>query len=410
MTKAVVSGTYIDQLSEYNTANQKIVRGGYVGAYSITPSITTKTIDNSQIGPELQKQIDAGNLPQPSFDSKGNSNTIFIIHFAPGISITLKQGGQTATSCVEFCGFHYGFSLKSNNKSVRYAVVPDMGKGTGCAVGCGVGGEAVSLGDTISHETAEAITDPDIWKLDPAWYDVNTQGCGEVGDICAPGSGPDPTAGDGTLDGVRVQKEWSQKNQTCQLSDPNVAPQAGCSSDADCAAPLPHCDPTSKSCIGCNSNTDCTNPRPVCDSTVKACGPCAQNSDCAAPTAICVTNAVDNGPALGACVGCLQNSDCTSDKPVCTSNACTGCSSDNDCADPANPKCDTGSGKCGAPVPDAGTGGSGGGNNNNGGGTGSSGGCAVSDGPTSGGALGFGGLLFGIAAFSRARARRRAAR
>src|SRR4051812_8542357 len=64
----IAASPYIDQLSEYNTSTQKIVRGTYTKSVQITPSITSKTVDNAKIGGELAKQITAGVLPAPTYD------------------------------------------------------------------------------------------------------------------------------------------------------------------------------------------------------------------------------------------------------------------------------------------------------------------------------------------------------
>ena len=175
---AAVSSAYVDALSEYNTSTQKITRGTYLKAVAITPSASGNSIDDSQIGPELAKQITSGVLPKPTYGKAGSANTLYVIFFAPGISIT--QGGSGSCVSGGFCGYHSDGTF--GGKPFPYAVIPDMGAGSGCDQGCGSGAEADALGGTTSHEMAEAITDMDVGDNNVAWYD-NTNG--EIGDICA---------------------------------------------------------------------------------------------------------------------------------------------------------------------------------------------------------------------------------
>src|SRR5215471_7001655 len=104
---------YIDMLSEYNTvgltgfadgmpgSNQTIGRGTVIGPYTITPSVTSTTVDDSQIISELQAQIAAHNLPDPATDGAGNVNTLYMVYFPLGYTITL----QGFSSCVQFCAY-----------------------------------------------------------------------------------------------------------------------------------------------------------------------------------------------------------------------------------------------------------------------------------------------------------------
>jgi hypothetical protein len=426
LLKSIVASPYIDALSEYNTdkisggSGQKIVRGTYVDTIQITPKVVTSTtFDDGQIGSELQAQIDAGVLPQPTFDKAGHTNTLFVIFFAPGITITMGTGSNQATSCVDFCGYHAGY-MGTNGKPILYASVPDLSTGP-CTKGCG-NPELAALGTTVSHEMAESITDPMAFTNDTsqlAWYDTAEQPpagqqarCGEVGDICAPGTGADPSAGTGTLGNYTVQKEWSNQNSTCEVTNSSIGPQGGCTKNSDCAAPTAVCNTGASSCVGCLTNSDCSGNTPVCDTKSNTCKACSGNNDCSGSTPICITG--DAGSNAGKCVACSTNTDCPSSAPVCKSNACTGCTSNSDCSSPN--VCNTGSGACGPASTggssggssgSSGGGGNGGGNGDNGG-TGSSGGCAVSDGPASS-AFGFAGILFGLAAVARAK-RSRAAR
>ena len=194
---AITSSAYFDWLSEYNTPTQHIGRGSFGGGHVITPSIHATTLTDAQIQKELAKQIAAGKLP------KSDPNTIYMIHFPPGISIT--QHGST--SCVQFCAYHGTFKKSAQN--VYYGVIPDQGGA--CAGGCGPTPAADGTTDVSSHELIEAVTDPAVGLATTtgaplAWYD---QANGEIGDICA-GSGDSAQVA-----GFTVQVEWSNARGAC---------------------------------------------------------------------------------------------------------------------------------------------------------------------------------------------------
>jgi hypothetical protein len=196
---AIVSSPYMDALSEYNTKSQKIVRGSFLSAIQITPKSTGRTVMDRDIRSELTAQIQDNKLPAPTYDSGGNVNTLYVLFFPPGTSISDGQG----TSCSQggFCGYHN--STKYNGKTLPYAIIPDMGPGSGCSRGCGKSEEA-ALGITISHEIAEAVTDVDVGDNNVAWV---SQACqGEIGDLCSPG-GRGSGAGSGEIDGFTLSYE-----------------------------------------------------------------------------------------------------------------------------------------------------------------------------------------------------------
>jgi len=199
---AVVNSTYIDMLGEYNTkgvqatagsktglpGNQIIGRGTlHLGSpFIITPSLANSgtKISDSNIQNEIQSQIAAGKLPAPATDSLGNVNTIYMVYFPPGVTIS-DNGG----SCVAggFCAYHSTY-LSSSNLAVPYGVIPDFGPGSGCDTGCGTGTEWQNITSASSHELGEAITDTAVGlatgtvpDFPLAWYDVNN---GEIGDTC----------------------------------------------------------------------------------------------------------------------------------------------------------------------------------------------------------------------------------
>jgi hypothetical protein len=219
---AITNGTYMDMLSEYSTqgvsgggttGNELIERGGtnaYLGSFTITPSAANNgsTIDDSQIQAELQAQINSSHLPAPNYDANGDSDTLYIIYFPPGKTIT--QGGSSSCVAGGFCAYH-GTIQTSGSRNILYGVQPDMQAGSGCFTGCGGSTVFNNYTSVASHEFSETITDAAVGlatTLSPplAWYD-NTNG--EIGDIC--------NGMQGTADGYTVQTEWSNLQNGCAV-------------------------------------------------------------------------------------------------------------------------------------------------------------------------------------------------
>lgn len=237
----ITTSDYFDLLAEYSTAgltgfggtggsNQTIDNEVFSAPkFTISPSVcpgnsaaTACSIDDGQIQSELLAQINAGHLPQPIQDTQGNFNTIYMIYFPPGVSIT--EGN--ASSCVNqgFCAYHSNVGISSLD--VPYGVFPDFSRG-GCSPtfgGCGPGTAAETLTAVSSHELAEAVTDPDVgtapsfapplgW-VDGNPADANTTFGEEIGDLCL--------AEDAliTVNGntYSVQQLWSNMANNCVLT------------------------------------------------------------------------------------------------------------------------------------------------------------------------------------------------
>jgi len=188
----IVNSPYIDWLSEYNTPNQTIGRGSWIGTHADT-SFAVGNYSDANIQTYLKDYIAHG------VRSDG-LNTYYVMHFAPGITITV--GGFV--SCHTFCGYHS--SYPSSNGHVFYGVIPDVGQ-PGCA--CSQPSNIFSYLSTVaSHELVETITDGAVGSH-LAWYDKPNNM--EIGDLCAwlMSTVKTPT---GTY---TVQLEWSNSRNTC---------------------------------------------------------------------------------------------------------------------------------------------------------------------------------------------------
>jgi hypothetical protein len=187
----ITSTGLISLLQQYNTpvsggTGQTFGNGSFGGLFQIVPSAGNNgsTIDDTQIQAELLAQINGGHLPAPVLDSQGNPNTLYMIYFPPGKTIT--QGGSSSCVGGGFCAYHGTTSTTLNAKHVLYGVLPDMQAGSGCSTGCGTSSVFGNYTSVTSHELVEAMTDADVgiattFSPPLAWYDMTN---GEIGDIC----------------------------------------------------------------------------------------------------------------------------------------------------------------------------------------------------------------------------------
>jgi hypothetical protein len=221
----ITNSTFMDMLSQYNTTisggtNQTIGHGTFDGQFTIIPSVTGSTIDDTQIQPELLAQINAGHLPAPVLDAAGNVNTLYMIYFPPGITIT--QGGSSSCVGGGFCAYHGTTSNTIGGSHVLYGVHPDMQAGSGCAQGCGNSSVFGNYTSVSSHEFAEAVTDADVgiattFAAPLAWMDMNN---GEIGDICNAQQGT--FVANGTS--YTIQLEFSNSANNCILPPAAATP------------------------------------------------------------------------------------------------------------------------------------------------------------------------------------------
>lgn len=219
--RAFTSSAMFDWLSEYDTnitaddgvpgTNQHIGRGSFAGAVTITPSTNATSITDAIIRDEVKKLIDQHVLP-PADD-----NNMYVFFFPKDMSIT---GSTAGASCSQFCAYHGSVPLSGPN--ARYAVMPDLGPGSGCEFGCGSGPTTFdNLTSALSHEIIEAVTDPDVGTIEnpirlSSWYDIQHDEKGdphgEIGDICNQMHTPlDVPSGPFT-----IQKQWSQRDNACK--------------------------------------------------------------------------------------------------------------------------------------------------------------------------------------------------
>jgi hypothetical protein len=227
----------ITLLQQYNTpvsggTGQTFGNGTFAGLFQIVPAAANNgsTITDTQIQSELLSQITAGHLPAPTNDALGNPNTLYMIFFPPGK--TISQGGSNSCQAGGFCAYHGTTSSLFNSKHVLYGVLPDMQAGSGCSSGCGTSTVFGNYTSVTSHELVEAMTDADVgiattFAAPLAWYDQTN---GEIGDIC------NGQQGSYTANGTTytIQLEFSNSASNCVnfpvVSGPNYTLSASPSS------------------------------------------------------------------------------------------------------------------------------------------------------------------------------------
>jgi hypothetical protein len=233
----ITSTGLISLMQQYNTnisggTGQVFGNGTFGGLFQIVPAAGNNgsTITDTQIQSELLAQINAGHLPAPVLDALGNPNTLYMIYFPPGK--TISQGGSNSCQAGGFCAYHGTTSSTLNSKHVLYGVMPDMQAGSGCSTGCGTSTVFGNYTSVTSHELVEAMTDADVgiattFAAPLAWYDQTN---GEIGDIC------NGQQGSYTANGTTytIQLEFSNSANNCVnfpvVSGPNFSLSASPSS------------------------------------------------------------------------------------------------------------------------------------------------------------------------------------
>ena len=186
----IVTSPYLDLLREYGTPTTPIRYGRRLASAPVSgsePGTVTSSgrqVTDAQIRAQLQAWIANKTVPTTT------ANTLYFIFLPPNVVSLLGDGTK---SCTAFCGYH------SHIGNVYYAVIPFA-----TCPGCVFAGDFLdTLTEVISHELAEAITDPAL----NAWVDpVNS----EIGDIC--------NRQTTRLGGFLVQTEWSNRQKACVVA------------------------------------------------------------------------------------------------------------------------------------------------------------------------------------------------
>jgi len=213
--KAVCPSDYVQWLSEYSTVGVNVPagtpevdigRGSWLGSFDFNNGGTAEVHDD-----DLQKAL-LKLIAGPSVHDV-TDNTLFIIHFAPGIDVVSSDGSRSCDLSGGFCGYHGQVADPKSGKTAYYSVMPDQGGA--CNGICGPHDSVLkNMYSVATHELGEAITDP---LPNGGWFDAIN--AAEIGDICNDLYTP-TGQDDGNIVGAdgkiyNVQRLWSNEVGDC---------------------------------------------------------------------------------------------------------------------------------------------------------------------------------------------------
>lgn len=204
---AVVTSSYFQLLAQYSTPTQVIGFGSTLPA--VTGSGPTQaTVTRSAIIAWTNAQFKSGALPPPS------PNTFYSLHFPPGM--TIDRGGSSL-SCTTWCAYHDAWTYAG--QKVYAGFFPDI-TAPSCRCWKDYHSPFNNLSTMMSHELAEAVTDPEAaracCRAPPlAWYGGQGVYDGEMADKCA-WQQEVVTLTDGGA--WTVQALWSNEASACSVT------------------------------------------------------------------------------------------------------------------------------------------------------------------------------------------------
>jgi hypothetical protein len=161
-------------MQEYSrpSLGKTIGSGTYAGSITIyDPSLADNaTITSDQIASALAAAASSGNFPV-------TTNDIFVTFYRAGQEVT--DGSEN--SATTFCGYHTSVNYTKGTVSsyMNYAVLPNESAAPGCAYAGTTQSDFNNMTPVLSHELAEAITDPTVPN---AWLTLSGD---EIADICS---------------------------------------------------------------------------------------------------------------------------------------------------------------------------------------------------------------------------------
>lgn len=200
---SLFSSNMIHIVDQYNAGGTYSFSGDYPATYDTSNQLQDQDIYNI-----LYSVITQNNLPT-GYGSE------FHVFLGSGV----QQCSQAAGGCYaqQYCAYH-GSNDWSDIGHVLYSVEPYQDI-QGCQISSGSASPNGSLVDstasTLSHETFETITDPDVAANNVAWYNSTM---GEIGDVCAPANGV--ATASVNLNGAtyEIQSEYSNAVSDCTWS------------------------------------------------------------------------------------------------------------------------------------------------------------------------------------------------
>ncbi|KAJ3310904.1 hypothetical protein HDU76_003258, partial [Blyttiomyces sp. JEL0837] len=203
--QGVTNSPWMDIMAQYAGGNQTIGRGTYIGSYDVTENLARHIDTWDYLVPFIRNLVVTGVIT-PS------ENLYVPVHFAPGIGV---DENNILVACTHFCAFHSAIYIGdiSQIRNLYFGVMVDLGSTSRCQGPCGwtTHDVAVKVNSAMSHEMAEAITDP--WpagtQYPGGWYQEVE---GEIGDYCN-AQRSTVYGGDGNV--YAVQSLWSNADMAC---------------------------------------------------------------------------------------------------------------------------------------------------------------------------------------------------
>ena len=176
--RTLLAGPYLSGLAQYRDIQPAVLRGSTV----ITSSDPPAAFTDEQVGDLLNRQIDAGVLPEPDPDHQ----TLYIV-VMPATAYTAGDS--------HFVGEHTYFTR--HGQRIPYAWVDDTAS-------------LFTATQKITHELVESLTDPEGSAVLGVARTCRQDGWCEIADIC-----PDPLI----VDGVAAATYWSNQAGGCIAPD-----------------------------------------------------------------------------------------------------------------------------------------------------------------------------------------------
>ncbi|MBV9943167.1 MAG: hypothetical protein JO262_13650 [Solirubrobacterales bacterium] len=189
----ILTGPYMASLHQYRGIDSGYLVGANLvsNAVGSSPASPPTNFTNNDVSNLLTNLISAGRLPDPSTDSE----LLYMVMLPPGVS----QPG--------LLGEHTYYS--HNGTNLHFGWVAN-------------GGSLTSVTWVFSHELVESVTDPEGTAV--TGTGCNQGGWCEIGDVC--------TGNTAVINGVTVQRYWSQVDGQCVVPTDPIVKQDKDSKDA----------------------------------------------------------------------------------------------------------------------------------------------------------------------------------
>ncbi|MBX7143464.1 MAG: hypothetical protein K1X79_03360 [Oligoflexia bacterium] len=203
-SKDILGSPYTRVWKEYGVKRAKVGT-----STSLTLSPTKKAFTELDIQRSIFNGLQSGSIKRTS------EQDVFTLFLPPGM-VLLSPDGYSSREGLG--GYHSSFDSKQFGR-IYYAVVVYGSTGNGIPFSAN---PRDNITVTASHEWTEAATDPDVNNGELGWYDANY---GEVSDIIMDMGGPLSQAY-GSVNGYKVQKNWSNRDQRFEVRPLALHPKA----------------------------------------------------------------------------------------------------------------------------------------------------------------------------------------